>query len=179
MLLMSSSFLSSCQNLVLFLPFSVGVLSKLYHSFPFSILFQPECYVYHSSSNRSLHPSAFILPSSYSLPSVSNRSVVVIDPYRSLCISFYWSVCMYFLSIAILVFCLSTYKVLVMFLVIFFLTECFQLCSSSLYSLFQFVPPLKVYGFIRLSKKQLCFTSSLPLPFNLRCHPRSRDEILS
>ena len=108
-----------CQDHVQFLPFIVGVLSKLYHSFPFSILFQPECYVYHSSSSRSLHPSAFILPSSYSLPSISNRSVAVIDLYRSLCISFYRSVCMYFLSIAILFFCLSTYKVLVMFLVTF------------------------------------------------------------
>ena len=46
-----------------------------------------------------------------------------------------------------------------------FLMECFQLYSSSLYSFFQFVQPLKVRGFTRLSKKQLSFTSSLPLPF--------------
>ena len=56
------------------------------------------------------------------------------------------------------------------------LTECFQSCSSPLYSLFQFVKPPKVRGFTRLSKKQLCFTSSSSV--SLRCHPRSRDEIL-
>ena len=37
----------------------------------------------------------------------------------------------------------------------------------------------KVRGFTRLSKKQLSFTSSLSLLFSLRCHSRSRDEILS
>ena len=42
-----------------------------------SLLFYPES-----------HPSAFFLTSSYSMPSISNRSVVVIDPYRSLYISF-------------------------------------------------------------------------------------------
>ena len=42
-----------------------------------------------------------------------------------------------------------------------FLTECFQLCSSMLYSFFQYVQPLKVRGFTCLSKKQL----SLPLLF--------------
>ena len=42
-----------------------------------------------------------------------------------------------------------------------FLTECFQLCSSSFYSFFQFVQPLKVHGFTRFSKKQI----SLPLLF--------------
>ena len=47
-----------------------------------------------------------------------------------------------------------------------FLTECFQLHSFPLYSFFhEFVQPLKVRGFTRLSKKQLCFTFSLPLPF--------------
>ena len=40
-----------------------------------------------------------------------------------------------------------------------FLTECFQLCSSSLVSFFHFAQPLKVHGFTRLSKKQF----SLPL----------------
>ena len=38
-LLISSSIFSSCQVHVLFLPFSVGVLSKLYQSYSFSILF--------------------------------------------------------------------------------------------------------------------------------------------
>ena len=55
------------------------------------------------------------------------------------------------------------------------LTECLQSRSSPLYSFFQFVQPLKVHGFTRLSKKQLCFTSSSSA--FLRCHPRSRDEI--
>ena len=40
-----------------------------------------------------------------------------------------------------------------------FLTECFQLCSSLLFSFFHFAQPLKVHGFSRLSKKQF----SLPL----------------
>ena len=58
-----------------------------------------------------------------------------------------------------------------------FLMECFQLCSSSLYSFFQFVQPLKVLGFTRLSKKQLYFTSSSSV--SPQCHPRSQEEILS
>ena len=37
----------------------------------------------------------------------------------------------------------------------------------------------RFFGFTRLSKKQLSFTSSLSFPFSLRCHSRSRDEILS
>ena len=38
-LLISSSILSSCQVHVQFIPFPAGVLSKLYHSYSFSILF--------------------------------------------------------------------------------------------------------------------------------------------
>ena len=38
-LLISSSILSSCKVHVQFLPFTVGVLSKLYHSYSFFILF--------------------------------------------------------------------------------------------------------------------------------------------
>ena len=38
-LLISSSILSSCQDHVQFLPFTVGVLPKLYHSYSFPILF--------------------------------------------------------------------------------------------------------------------------------------------
>ena len=45
------------------------------------------------------------------------------------------------------------------------LLECLQSCSSPLYSFFQVFQPLKDHGFIRLSKKQLYFTSPLPLPF--------------
>ena len=37
----------------------------------------------------------------------------------------------------------------------------------------------RFFGLTRLSKKQLSFTSSLSLPFSLRCHSRSQDEILS
>ena len=39
MLFISSSIPSSCQIHVQTLPFTVGVLSKLYHSFPFAIWF--------------------------------------------------------------------------------------------------------------------------------------------
>ena len=61
-----------------------------------------------------------------------------------------------------------------------FLTECFQLCSSLLYSFFQFVQPRK--GSLT---SLVCQRSNLVLPllflfrFPLRCHSRSRDEILS
>ena len=60
-----------------------------------------------------------------------------------------------------------------------FLMECFQLCSSPLYSFLKLVNLARFSGFTRLSKKQLSCTSRLPLPFPLRCHSRSRDEILS
>ena len=59
------------------------------------------------------------------------------------------------------------------------LTECFRLCSPSLYSFLNLFNLSRLFGFTRLSKKQLNFTSSLSLPFSLRCHSRSRDEILS
>ncbi len=90
-----------------------------------------------------------------------NWSVVIIDPYHSLYISFLPE-CLHVL----LVHCNP-------FLMSFnlqgssnvpcssCLTECFQLCSSSLFSFFHFAQPLKVHGFTRLSKKQL----SLPLIF--------------
>ena len=59
------------------------------------------------------------------------------------------------------------------------LTECFQLSASSLFSFVQFVNLSRFFGFTRLSKKQLSFTSSLSFPLSLRCHSRSRDEFLS
>ena len=37
----------------------------------------------------------------------------------------------------------------------------------------------RFFGFTRLSKEQLSFTSPLSFPLSLRCHSRSRDEILS
>ena len=52
-----------------------------------------------------------------------------------------------------------------------FLTECFQLCSSLLYSFFQFVQPCKVLWFYTFDKEAISFTSPLPLPFSLRCLP--------
>ena len=93
-------------------------------------------------SSKCFHFAKFIL-----LPSISNRSVVVIDLYHSLYISFQPE-CLHVL----LVHCNP-------FLISFnlqdasnvpcssFLTECFQLCSSLLYSLFQFVQPRKVLWF--------------------------------
>ena len=59
------------------------------------------------------------------------------------------------------------------------LPECSQLCCSLLHSFFQLFNLSRFFGFTLLSKKQLSFTSSLSLPFSLRCHSRSRDEILS
>ena len=83
MLLNSSSILSSCQDHVQFLPFTVGVLPKLYQS--------------------------------YSL------------------------------------FLFSTAVLSIVFNSVMFFLSTFQ--------------PLEVHGFTRSSKKQLSFTSSLPLPF--------------
>ena len=63
-----------------------------------------------------------------------------------------------------------------------FLTECSQIrhlrCILSGNGL-TFSRFFRFFGFTRLSKKQLSFTSSLSLLFSLRCHSRSRDEILS
>ena len=122
-------------------------------------------------SFKFFHLAKFIL-----LPSISNRSVVIIDPYHSLCISFLLE-CLHVL----LAHCNP-------FLMSFNLqgsrdvpcsslpTECLQSYLSLLHSFIQIVQPLKVRGFTRLSKKQ--FVLPLPLPFSLWCHPRSRDEIL-
>ena len=60
-----------------------------------------------------------------------------------------------------------------------FLTECFQLRPSLLFSSLNQFNLARFFGFTRLSKKQLSFTYSLSPPFSLRCHSRSRDEILS
>ena len=143
---------------------------------------QPECYPNYiilipslSCFNRSVvaiiplltgvSSKFLLLPSSYSMPSISNRSVVVIDLYRSVYISFQperFHVLLAHCNPFLLSFNLQGSRNVPCSS---FLTECFQLCSSSLYSFFQFVQPLKVRGFTRLSKKQLSFTSSLPLPF--------------
>ena len=94
-----------------------------------------------------------------------NRSVVVIDPYRSLYISFLPE-CLHVL----LVHCNP-------FLMSFnlqgssnvpcssFLTECFQLRSSSLFSFFNLFNLARFFGFTHFSKKQLSFT----LVFLFRC----------
>ena len=106
------------------------------------------------------------LPSSYSMPPISNRSVVVIDRYCSLYISFQRE-CLHVLLVRCNPFlmpfnlqgssnvpCSS------------FLTECFQLCSSSLYSSLNLFNLARFFGFTRLSRKKLSFTSYLPLPFS-------------
>ena len=47
----------------------------------------------------------------------------------------------------------------------YFLPQCSQLCSTPLCSFFQLFNLSRFFGFTLLSKKQLSFTSSLPLPF--------------
>ena len=101
------------------------------------------------------------------LPSFSNHNVIVIDLYRSLYISFLLQ-CLH----VRLVHCNP-------FLMSFnlqgssnvpcssFLTECFQPRSSSLYSFLEICSTSRgSFGFTNLSKKQLSFTSYLPLPFS-------------
>ena len=61
----------------------------------------------------------------------------------------------------------------------FFRTECLQLRSSSLYTFFQFVQPLKVLQFHSFVKEATLIYLSSSSSFSLRCHPRSWDEILS
>ena len=50
-------------------------------------------------------------------------------------------------------------------LFLFVLPQCSQLCSTLLCSFFQLLNLSRFFGFTLLSKKQLSFTSSLPLPF--------------
>ena len=102
-----------------------------------------------------------LIPSLYCF----NWSVVVIDIYHSMYISFQPE-CLHVLLVHLNHFCLffnlqGSRNVPCSSLI----TGCFQYRSSPLFSLFSFVQSLKVRGFTRLSKKQLSFTSSLPLPF--------------
>ena len=125
-------------------------------------------------SSKCFHFAKFIL-----LPSISNRSVVVIDLYHSLYIS-----CQPRCLHLLLVHCNP-------FLMSFNLQGSRDVpCSSFLMEVFNFIHLRcilfskwlnlsRFFGFTRLSKEQLSFTSSLFLPFSLRCHSRSRDEILS
>ena len=75
---------------------------------------------------------------------------------------------------------------------IFFNLQRFSQCSLFLFDngvfstlfifvafLLSFVQPRKVLWFHSFVKEATQFTSSLSLPFSLRCHSRSRDEILS
>ena len=116
-----------------------------------------------------IFPTSCSIPSIYShsavqiyislIPSLScfNRSVIVIDPCRSLYILFLPE-CLHILLVHCNPFLMSfNLKVFRNVPCSSFLTECFQLCSSLLYSVFQFVQPLKVRGFTQLSKKQLSF----------------------
>src|SRR3954470_7931666 len=72
---------------------------------------------------------------------------------------------MYFSSVVLVIHSFANFKVLEYSLFLFS-NGAFQSRSSLLYSFFQFCQHLKVRGFIRLSKKQLSFTSFLPLPFS-------------
>ena len=60
-----------------------------------------------------------------------------------------------------------------------FLPEAFNFVHRRCFLSFKFFNFSRFFGFTRLSEKQLSFTSSLSLLFPLRCHSRSRDEILS
>ena len=113
---------------------------------------------------NSFHLQSECCPNYIIFPSLScfNRSVIVIDPCRSLYISFLPE-CLHIL----LIHCNP-------FLMSFnlqrssnvpcscFLMECFQPCSSSLYSFFQVFYLSRFFGFTHLSKKQLSFTFSPP-----------------
>ena len=70
-----------------------------------------------------------------------------------------------FLSIVLVIHSFATSKVHMVFLVSIFLPQCSQLCSTLLCPFFQFFNLSRFFGFTLLSKKQLSFTSSLPLPF--------------
>ena len=70
-----------------------------------------------------------------------------------------------FLSIVLVIHSFATSKVQMVFLVSIFLPQCSQLCSTPLCSFFQLFNLSRFFGFTLLSKKQLSFTSSLPLPF--------------
>ena len=88
------------------------------------------------------------------------------------------SACMYFLSIVTLFLCLSTPKVHRVFLVSICSTAVLSIVFNSIVFSLSTFQPLKVRGFTRLSKKQLIYLFSSSY-VSLRCHPRSRDEILS
>ena len=139
----------------------------------------------HLTGELCSHSSSFILSSFASLFNLS----AVWNPSYPLCHSFNssgGSVLLISSSI------LSSYQVLIQFLLFStgvlpevvvpcysFLTECFLLRHLRCI-LFSYLLNLsRFFGFSRLSKKQLSFTSSISLPFALRCHSRSRDEILS
>ena len=127
--------LSFCQVQILFLSFPIGVLDHLFNIFSYYQVF------------FSFLPECF--PNS-----------IILVPWLS-CYTggfiFFW-----FLKLLFLVFQPTRFSNVPCSS---FLTECFQLCSSSLFSSFYFAQPLKVHGFTRLSKKQLSFTAYLPLPF--------------
>ena len=55
----------------------------------------------------------------------------------------------------------------------------FSNLSSPLFFFSKWLNLSRFFGLTRLAKKQLSFTSPLYLPLSLRCHSRSRDEILS
>ena len=128
-LLISSSILSSCQVHVQFLPFTVGVLSKLYHSYSFLSRF-----------NQSGFNS--------------------------------------FLSIVIVIHSFATSKVHMVFLVSLFYRSalnCVQLCCVLSFN-FSTSQGSWFHSLVEEATQFYLFSS---FSFSLRCHPRSRDEILS
>ena len=131
--------LSFCQVQILFLPFPIGVLDHLFNIF--------SSYQVFFSFLPECCPNSVIL-----VPWLSHYTGGVI---------FFW-----FLKLLFHVFQPTRFSNVPCSS---FLTECFQLCSSLLYSFFQSVQPLKVRGFTRLSKKQLCLTS--PSSVSLLRHP--------
>ena len=130
MLLISSSIIPSSQVHVQFLPFTVGVLPKLYHSYSFLSRFNQ------SGSNS-------------------------------------------FLSIVLVIHSFATSKVHMVFLISIFLPQCSQLCSTPLCSLFQLFNLSRFVVSLVRQRSKLVLPLLFLFHFSLRCHSRSRDEILS
>ena len=120
-----------------------------------------------------------ILSRSCSIPSIYSRSATHIISFLFLLYLVLTGVVSNsILSIVLVIHCFATSKVHMVFLVSIFYRSalnCVQLCcvlSINLFNLSRFVVSL-IY---RRSNLVYLFSSS---SFSLRCHPRSRDEILS
>ena len=122
--------------------------------------------------NRSVVPAFRIFPILPSFASLLRRSAAQIISFLILLYLVLTGV----VSIYILPFNLKVFRNV---LCPSFLTECFQICHLRYSFSRNGLTFSRFFGLTRLSKKQLSFTSSLSLLFSLRCHSRSRDEILS